>query len=484
MADMARETLKEKTAKGLFWGGVSNGVQQLLNLVFGIFLARMLSQDDYGMVGMLLIFSNVAASIQEGGFISALNRRKEVSAKDYNAVFWLCSSVSVVIYLILFFSAPLIARFYGEPELTSLARFLFIGFVISSLGIAPGAYVFRNMMVRETAIIMFVSQLVSGLAAIVMVLMGGGYWSIAVQTLVYVSFVALLRYYFSGFRPSLHVDLRPVKEMFTFGSKLMITNVFTAINNNLISVILGRYYTPRDVGNYTQANKWNTMGWSLISNMLHSIAQPVLARTDDDVERQKRIFRKLLRFTAFVSFPAMLGLALVSEEFIVILLTDRWLESAQMMQVLCVAGAVMPISTLFSNLLISRGRSSVYMWCMLAQCVVQLVAAAVAVPWGIRYMVMAYVATNILWVAVWFCLARRGIALRIVEALSDVTPYMVLSIVSIILAYIVSRDIANIYLSITVKVVVAAAAYCFALWLLRSAIFKEVILFVTKKEVK
>ena len=147
------ESLKEKTAKGLLWGGLSNAIQQVLNLIFGIFLARLLTQSDYGMVGMLSVFSLMAAALQEGGLISAINRKKEVSANDYNAVFWTCSLISISFYIILFFCSPLIADFFNTPELTSLARYIFIGFFLTSLGVAPRAYLFRNMMVRENTII-------------------------------------------------------------------------------------------------------------------------------------------------------------------------------------------------------------------------------------------------------------------------------------------------------------------------------------------
>ena len=133
---MSDTSLKEKTAKGLFWGGFSNGIQQLLNLGFGIVLARLLDASDYGMVGMLTIFSAIAAALQEGGFISALTNRKETLHKDYNAVFWFSLMCSTTIYILLFFAAPLIADFYDTPELIPLSRLSFLGFVISSMSIA------------------------------------------------------------------------------------------------------------------------------------------------------------------------------------------------------------------------------------------------------------------------------------------------------------------------------------------------------------
>lgn len=169
------ETLKEKTAKGLLWGGFSNGLQQMLGLLFGIILARRLSQADYGMIGMLAIFSAVAACMQEGGFIAALNRKKEVTQRDYNAVFWMSIITSICFYLLFFFSAPLIADFYDEPRLTSLARYSFLSFLFVSFSIAPRAYIFRNMMVRQSSIISLVSMALSGVVGIVMAYQGYAY---------------------------------------------------------------------------------------------------------------------------------------------------------------------------------------------------------------------------------------------------------------------------------------------------------------------
>jgi len=249
-------------------------------------------------------------------------------------------------------------------------------------------------------------------------------------------------------------------------------------------VLLGRYYKATEVGNFTQANKWNTMGHSLITNMLYTIAQPVLTQTDEDRARQKHVFRKLLRFTAFVSFPVMLCLALVSEEFIVILITEKWLASAHILRVLCLAGAVMPVSYLFSNLLISRGHSSVYMWCTLGLCLAQLAGVGLCVPYGISRMVQVYALLNISWLAVWFHFAHREIGLSLREAVSDVAPYLGLSLGIVVATGLLTSGIGNRYVSLTVKVLTVATAYCAALWLLRSTIFHETILFITKKKVE
>ena len=478
-----QESLKEKTAKGLMWGGLSNGLQQVLSLVFGIVLARKLSQADYGMIGMLAIFSAIAACMQEGGFIAALNRKKEVTQRDYNAVFWMSVLTSVCFYVVFWFAAPLIARFYDEPRLTSLARYSFLSFLFVSFSIAPRAYIFKYMMVRQSSIIALVSMALSGIVGIVMAYQGFAYWGLATQNIVFTLSVSVLNYWYSGWRPSFYIDLRPVREIIGFSSKLIVTNIITAVNTNYLSVLLGHYYKAADVGDFTQANKWNTMGHSLITNMLYTIAQPVLIKTDDDQERQKQVFRKLLRFTAFVSFPAMLCLSLISEEFIVILITEKWLTSAHILRVLCLAGAVMPVSYLFSNLLISRGRSSTYMWCSIGLCAAQLAGIGLSVPYGISHMVTVFAAINTLWLGVWFRFSHREIGLTLTEAVGDVAPYVLLSGAIVAVAYFLTHGITNIYLSLTAKVLLVGTAYCAALWFLGSTIFKETIMFITKKKI-
>ena len=475
------ETLKEKTAKGLFWGGLSNGAQQLVSLVFGIFLARKLSQDDYGMVGMLTVFSTIASALQEGGFISALNKKKEVEHKDYNAVFWFSTLGGLSLYILLFFCAPLIARFFGESELIPLSRYVFLGFVVSSFGIAPRAWLFRNLRNRETAIISFSSLTISNLVGVLLAWNGYAYWGIATQTIVYVTLFSTLSFYFSGWYPNLQIDFRPLREMIGFSSRLIITNIFNYLNANLFAIVFGRLYSKTDVGNFSQARKWTDMGVSTINNMLGGIAQPVLARVDDDIERQLKVFRKMLRFSAFVSFPAMFGLCIVSEELIIITVTQKWLASVKIMQLLCIAGAFMPISSLLFNLLISRGRSDIYMWGVITLNLLQLVCVCLAAPWGMMWMIRIFVAINIVWIFVWWFFVKREIGLRLRDMLSDLAPYMFLSLALVVMSWFVTYNIENIWLRFLCKTVVVALPYIGLLWLSRSVILRESILFLFHK---
>lgn len=435
------------------------------------------------MVGMLTVFTTLAAALQEGGFISALTNRKNAVHADYNAVFWFSLGVSLTLYALLFMAAPWIARFYGTPELTSLARVSFLGFVISCLGLSPRAILFKHLKNKETTIVSLVSLIVSGLTGITLAFKGFAYWGIAIQSLTFVSCVTLLNFRFSGWHPTLEFSFRPIREMIGFSSKLIITNVCTILNNNLFSVLLGKFYTEREVGNFTQANKWNAMGHTFISGMIGGVAQPVLTQVNHDPMRQRAVFRKLLRFTAFISFPAMFGLSLVADELIVLAITEKWTASASILRLLCVWGAFVPVILLFSNLVVSRGHSSVYMYSNLCQSVLQLAAACLAYPAGIEWMLRIFVGINIAWLAVWQVFVHREIGLRWVDTLKDLSPYLLLSAVLTVGAHFATMGIGHLCLRMAAKVILVASLYAGVLWKAHSVIFRESLEFLLHKQV-
>lgn len=478
---MTEPSLKEKTAQGLLWGGLSNGAQQVLNLFFGIFLARLLSPEDYGMVGMLSIFSLIAGALQESGFTAALANKREVSHKDYNAVFWFSTGLSACLYLILYGCAPLIARFYDIPELTALARYSFLGFFVASLGIAHSAYLFRNLMVKQKAVSVTLGLLASGTVGILMAWQGFAYWGIATQSIVYVGTINLCYWHFSPWRPTLSFDLTPLRGILSFSSKMLMTNVFIHINNNLFTVILGRFYAKQEVGYFTQANKWNYMGHSLISGTVNSVAQPILSSLADDRERQQRAFRKMLRFTSFLSFPAMLGLSLIAPELITLTITDKWLPSADILRLLCIGGAFIPVSNLYANLIISKGKSNVYLWNTIGLSVLQLGTMLWLYPYGIHTMVEVYVGINIGWLLVWHFFVWREIGLSLWSALKDVLPFAGIATLVMAITWYATSGLTHLYLLMGAKIVLAAVLYSAILWLSRSVTFRESLHYLLKK---
>ena len=475
------DSLKNKTAQGLFWGLINNGTQQLLNLLFGIFLARLLEPSDYGMVGMLTIFSLIAASLQESGFTAALAKKKEVTDSDYNAVFWFSSGLSFCLYWILFFLAPFIAEFYHTPELIPLARYSFLGFFISSLSIVPNAFLFRNMNVKQKALATNLALAFSGITGILLAYNGFSYWGIATQNLVYISVMTLYMWNICHWRPSLNIDLSPLREMIGFSSKLLLTNIFNHLNNNIFSIILGRFYTEKEVGQYNQGNKWNYMGHSLISGMIGSVALPMFYHISEDKERQQYVFRKMLRFTSFVSFPAMFGLALIAPEMITIMITDKWIASAHILRMLAVGGAFIPLVNLYSNLLMSKGKSDIYLWNTVSLGICQLILIWLLNPFGMFMMIKAYVVLNIAWLFVWHYFVFREIQLSIWNALQDVLGFALIAAMSMLIAWFFTKEIKNIYLLLFSKIVLAAVIYMVVVWVSGAKTVRECVQYLRKK---
>ena len=478
------KNLKQKTAQGLFWSFLSSGGMQLLNLIIGIFLARLLSPGEYGIVGMLAIFTLLANNLQESGFGVALVNIKDIKHNDYNAVFWFNVGMSLLLYAILFCCAPLIAAFFHQPCLVSLSRFVFLGFIIASLCISPNAMLVRGLKMKEKAITSLSALIVSGTVAVIMAIKGFSYWSLATQQILYNVVICFGRFYYTRWCPTLKVDFTPVRQMFSFSYKVLITAVLTTINNNVLTVIFGRLFPAQAVGNFTQANKWNTMANQMVTNTMAQVAQPVFTQVTDDKERQRRVFGKMLRFTAFLAFPALFGLALVAPQVILLAIGDKWVDSIPLLQILCISGAFIPLYTVYQNLFLSQGKSDTYMWLSIGQIAIMLTAVLACHAMGIRTMVIAFACINILWLLAWQVFAYRLIGYRLFSMLRDLLPFMLIALAVMALTYLVTLHISNMLMLLVSRVLIAAALYFMAMKLLRARILEDCIEFIRSKKSK
>jgi O-antigen/teichoic acid export membrane protein len=479
---MTKESLKAKTAKGLFWGGLSNGLQQIIGAVFGIIIARILSPDDYGLIGMLAIFTAIANTILDSGFTTALVNRKEIKHEDYNAVFWFSLFAGILLYVILFFSAPLIAQFYNKPELIPLSRFLFLSFLIGSTGIAHNAILFKKMMVKERAKIDIAAVSVSGIVGLILAIKGFAYWGIAIQAVIQTSVAVILRWVSSPLKPTFSFHIGPLKEMFGFGSKLLATNILTQVNANVFSVLLGKFYNEEQVGYYGQGNKWMQLGFMTIGGMISGVAQPIFVEAHEDPSRQRNVFRKILRFGAMISFPAMLGIAFVGEEFILITIGEKWLESVPFMQLLCIWGAFGYIWSLYTSLLMVYGKSNVYLFGMIFICLLQLTAVLLMFPFGIFPMVGIYVFIYFIGLLIWHHFVNKLIGLTLLDVIKDILPYLLTSLGAFSIVWFLIRGIENIYLLFALKISIVGIIYIAVLYGSNSVIFKESIEFFKGKK--
>ena len=474
------ETLKEKTAKGLFWGGMNNGVQQLLGLAFGIILGRLLDPSDYGMTAMLAVFSVIANELQSSGFKTGLINLKEPKHEDYNAVFWFNILAGAFIYVVLWLCAPLIADYYHQPKLIPLSRYVFLGFVFSSFSMAQSAYLTKQMQIKQIAKCGMTATLTSSIVCVILAALGFGYWALATQYLLYIAVNTLLLWYFSPWRPTFTFNFEPIRRLFPFSFKIMLSAIFTQVNNNIMNLLLGRYYGETNTGHYNQAYQWSSKGFLLVGNMIKQVDQTVLVGLHDEQERQLMVLRKMVRFTAFIAFPLLFGLGLVSHEFIVLAIGEKWTFSASLLPYLCCCGAFMPLSTLLTDAIISHKRSDIYLWNTLVLGILQIGLMVGLWRQGIYTMVIAYTLLNILWVFVWQFFVKRLMTYRLFDFLKDIIPFALAAAGVMVVTGFVTQSISNLWLLLLCRVAIAAILYYAIMRLAGTVILQECLTFLKK----
>ena len=475
------DSLKERTAKGLFWGGMNNGVQQLLGLAFGIILGRLLDPSDYGMTAMLAVFSVIANELQSSGFKTGLINLKSPTHNDYNAVFWFNIIAGAAIYVVLWFCAPLIADYYHQSKLIPLSRYVFLGFVFSSFGMAQSAYLTKQMQIKQIAQCGMTATLTSSIVSVVLAALGFGYWALATQYLLYIAINTLLLWYLSPWRPTFTFNFEPIRRLFPFSFKIMLSAIFTQVNNNIMNLLLGRYYGETNTGHYNQAYQWSSKCFMLVGNMLKQVDQTVLVGLHDEKERQLAVLRKMMRFTAFVSFPLLFGLGLVSHEFIVLAIGEKWAFSASLLPLLCLCGAFMPLSTLLTDSVISQHRSDIYLWNTLVLGTLQIGLMVTLWREGIYTMVIAYTLLNILWVFVWHFFVRRLMNYKLLLFLKDILPFALAAAAVMAITGFATQSINILWLRLLSRVVVATALYYAVMRLAGAVILKEIMAFIFRK---
>ena len=476
------EELKEKTAKGIAWGAVNNGAMQVLNLLFGIVLARILSESDYGIVALLSIFTTLAGCIQAAGFSQALANLNPPTRRDYNAVFWFNILVGSFLYVILFFCAPLIADFFRQPVLTDLSRVVFLSIPLSALGVVPHAKLWIELKNRQLAIASIFSLAVSGCVGILLAFHDYGYWSLVWQQLVFIGLNSVVKSWFTRWCPMFPVDFSPIRRMFGFSSKMLLTQILLVISQNVQTFIFGRLLPIAVVGQFNQANKWTNMGSYFISSTMNQVAQPVLTKSGEDAERRERVFRKMLRFTSFVSFPLILGLALVSHEFIVLTIGEKWIPSVQMLQILCVGGAFIPLHVLFQNFIISSGRSDINLLVFTLQTVLQIGLTLGLARWGIIAMITGFSVLNVLFTICWYVSMLKVRCIAFLSVLKDTVPFAVIAAAVMGVTYFATIWATNLWLLLSMRVCLAALLYLGTMKLLRVKTLEECIHFVFHRQ--
>lgn len=393
---MAEQSLKEKTVKGTVWSGIDNVVQMGVSFIVSVVLARLLTPDDYGLIGIITIFTAVCTALINGGFISALIRKKDVTEDDYNTVFIANLGMSLILYVIIFFSAPLIAKFFEREELVALTRVVSLGMIIGALALVQQTRLTKRIDFKTQTKITLISSVISGLIGIVMALAGCGVWSLVTQTL----FAQLMRtvflWIFNKWVPRAKFSLGSFKELFGFGWKMMLSGVLDTVWKELYQVVVGKFYSPATLGQYTRANQFSQLFSSNLTSVIQRVTFPVLADIQDDKERMVSAYRRIIKVTMFITTVSMFSLGAVSEPLLYCLIGPKWHEAATYLPLICIASSFYPLHAINLNMLQVQGRSDLFLILEIVKKIIGLAPLFVGALVGIMPMLLVNLFTGFL----------------------------------------------------------------------------------------
>ena len=381
-------SVRSQLVHGVVWNFVEKVLMKIMTFSIGIILARLLSPSDYGLIGMLAIFVAVSSAFIEGGFAKALIQRQNCNDLDYSTAFVSNLSMSILIYALLYVSAPLIASFYNEPLLVDITRVLSLNFILGSFNIVQRAKLMAAVDFKSLAKINVVSTIVGGFVGIGMAYMDYGVWALVGQTIGSTLILTILFPLFSKWSPSVQFSKESFKHLFGFGSKLMITSVYAVIFNNISTLCIGKFFKSHQLGFYTRATQFSEMISFTVNDVLGTVTFPVLSSLQDEKERLILVYKKALLYTAFVIFPIMILFMLLARPLIIILLTEKWMPCVVLTQWLFLARMFTPLSALNMNILNAVGRSDLYMKLDFAKAPLTIISLAITVPLGVKAIVI------------------------------------------------------------------------------------------------
>ena len=470
--------LKLRTARTLKWNTFDRLSSQVLYAITGIVLANLLTQEEFGIVGAILVFQAFAALFVDSGFSNALIQRKAPTETDYSTVFYFNLAMSVAIYAILWFCSPLIdGLFHAGGELVPLARVMFLTFIINATAIVQTNRLMKRMDVRMIAISNAVGLIISGALGIWMAFTGWGAWAIVWQSVALAAVKSAMLWATSHWRPSAVFSFASLRSIFAVGVGVMSSSFLNILSLNIYSFIIGAYYNLASLGCYTQADKWSKMGYTSISQVVTVSFLPVLSGAQDDPARFHYLMGKTHRFTAYITLPCLVLLIVASAAIFHTLFGDKWDEAVLLFQLLAARGVFIVLTSLYNNHILAIGAPRRLVESEIVKDVLALAAIVVAVPFGVEWLVGGQVIATAVYFVYAMWLTARTTGHRAASFLAELLPYAVISLVSAVPAVLIARSglITTPILLLAAQVAAFAAVYIAINALLRSRVQSEVL---------
>lgn len=435
---MAEESLRGKTVKGVGWSFIDSFAGQGITFLVGLVLARLLTPEEYGLIGIITIFIAVFNSIVDSGFSNALIRKTDAKEVDYNTVFITNMIVSVVLFLTLFFSAPLIAVFFNQPLLKPLSQVMASIVVINAFAIIQRTLLVKSIDFKTQTKVSLISSIASGVIGISMAYCGCGVWSLVGQQVSRQLLNTLFLWIYSKWYPKLQFSWSSFKELFGFGWKLLVSSLIDTMWKEVYQVVIGKCYSPSTLGQYTRSQQFGSIFSSNLNSIVQRVSYPVLSAIQDDKERLKQAYRRVIKVTMLVTFTLMLGLAAISKPMIQVLIGDQWLMAAKLLPLICFQMMLYPLHALNLNMLQVQGRSDLFLRLEIIKKCVSVIPILLGIFIDIYWMLWGSVCTGIFAYYLNSYYSGKFLKYPILEQVKDILPSFAVAAIMAIISYGVS----------------------------------------------
>ena len=456
--------MKGDAHKSVLWSGIQQFVVFGIQFVVGIVLARILNPYDFGVIAMQGIFFAISTAFIDCGLEGALIQKKECTKTDENSAFFFSTSVSLALYLLLFLAAPIIEDFYLTPNLGKVLRVSALVLMINAVGIVPRSLLQRQLRFKDLAMATTSISLFSGVVALIMAYNGYAYWALIGQTLLAAVLMNMAYFIFTRWWPSFQFSTESFRQLFSFGLPMMFTSLVYAVYNNLYSLVIGKRFNAWQLGLYNRAENYSGYVPFNLSDMSMRALYPILSRAQDDLEQLKVAALRILHASAFIVVPINVFLLIKAEDIICILLTEKWLEMAPLMQVMCISSMAYIVSNLHFNLFKAIGRTQILFICELIKKILGILILLITFQYGLMVMVwglLVYAVLSIL-VSSWFVWHFIGISLP--EQCQQVYMVVINVVIPILACILIGEFFANIYLRLGLSLVTYFSAYGILAW--------------------
>lgn len=468
---MEEKKLRTNIIYNLFWKFLERGGTQGIQFLVQILLARLLTPEDYGTVALIIIFIQISNVFIQSGFNTALIQKKDADHVDFSTVFYFSLFVALILYMLLFFSSPLIAKFYNKPIIVPVVRWLSLTLFFGAISSIQNAVIAKNMEFKKLFYSSLVAMCISSILALGAAYSGLGVWAIVIQQLSSQILVTAVLWYTVKWRPILAFSFKKLKSLFSYGSKILASTLIETFYNNVRGLIIGKIYTPAVLGYYNRGQQFPSIIITNINGSIQSVMLPVMSSEQDDLRKMKLLVRRSISVSSFLVFPIMVGLAIIAEPLVILMLTDKWLPAVPFLQIYCISYAVWPLHTANLQAISALGRSDIFLVLEILKKTIGIIIMFFSIKYGVYAIAVGEVLSSLFSTLINAYPNKNLLSYGLKEQLMDMLPSFVISVIMGVLVFAIGILKVPIIISLLIQLITGVVSYVLLAKILKLEVF-------------